>query len=83
MSKKVTFVLNEQLLLQAREAVEAGLFKSLTAFIETAIKDELDLLKKENYRQAMLKTSQDPLFLADIHEFETDFESVDFDFVDQ
>ena len=82
MARKATFVLNENLLDQARQAVDDGRFKSLNAFMETAVKDELDNLKKEKIRQAILEASQDPLFLADIEEVEKDFKFADFDEVE-
>ncbi|HMF31601.1 MAG TPA: hypothetical protein VKK79_09315, partial [Candidatus Lokiarchaeia archaeon] len=77
------FILDENLLMQAKEAVEAGLFKSLNTFIETAVKDELARIKKEQIRQAILEASQDPLFLADLQEIEKDFEAVDFEEVEK
>jgi Arc/MetJ-type ribon-helix-helix transcriptional regulator len=83
MARKATFVINDDLLLQAKEIVEAGKFKSLNAFIETAVKDELDRIKKEQIRHEIIEASQDPLFLADIQEIEKDFESADFEEVEK
>ena len=79
MGKKATFVLDETLLSSAKQAVEAGLFKSLNAFVETAVKDELDRLKKTKIRQEILDASQDPMFLADIEAVERDFKHADFE----
>jgi Arc/MetJ-type ribon-helix-helix transcriptional regulator len=79
MARKATFMLDENLLVQAKQAVEAGLFKSLNAFVEIAVKDELDRMKKDKIHQAILDASHDPLFLADIEEIEKDFKSVDFE----
>jgi Arc/MetJ-type ribon-helix-helix transcriptional regulator len=83
MARKATFVLDENLLAQAKQAVESGLFKSLNAFVEITVRDELDRMKKDKIRQAILDASQDPLFLADIKEVENGFKSVDFEVVEK
>lgn len=79
MGKKATFVLNEQIMAEAKEIIERGLFKSMNAFVETAIKDEIERIKKERIREAIIEASSDPLFLSDIEEVERDFEYADFD----
>lgn len=79
MGKKATFVLNEQAMAEAKEIIERGFFKSMNAFVETAIKDELEKIKKEEIREAIIEASNDPLFLSDIEEVERDFEYADFD----
>ena len=79
MGKKATFVLNETVIAQAKEIVEKGVFKSMNAFVESAIKDEIERIKKDNIRQAIILASKDPLFLSDIKEVEKDFEYADFD----
>ncbi len=79
MGKKATFVLDERIMEQAKEVVEKGLFKSMNAFVETALKDEIERIKKEQIRAAIISASKDPLFLADIREIEKDFECVDFE----
>ncbi len=57
-------VLDEQIMKQARNLVEEGLFKSMNAFVETAIKDELARIKKEKIKQAIIEASKTPLFLS-------------------
>lgn len=79
MGKKATFVLDETVIAQAKEIVEKGVFKSMNAFVESAIKDEIERIKKDNIRQAIILASKDPLFLSDIKEVEKDFEYADFD----
>ncbi|MEW6587121.1 MAG: hypothetical protein AB1442_16115 [Nitrospirota bacterium] len=79
MSKKATFVLDEQIMAQAREIVEKGLFKSMNAFVENAIKEELNRIKKERIKAAIIEAGSDPLFLSDISEIEEDFRSADFE----
>lgn len=79
MKKKATFVLDNQRMQKAKKLVDKGLFKSMNAFVETAIKDELDKIEKENIKAAIIKAGQDPLFLSDIKEIEKDFEYTDFE----
>lgn len=79
MGKKATFVLDETVIAQAKEIVEKGVFKSMNAFVESAIKDEIESIKKDNIRQAIIRASKDPLFLSDIKEVEKDFGYADFD----
>lgn len=79
MGKKATFVLNEELMAEAREIIEKGFFKSMNAFVESAMRDEIEKIKKEQIRKALVEASSDPLFLSDIEEIERDFEFADFD----
>jgi Arc/MetJ-type ribon-helix-helix transcriptional regulator len=79
MGKKATFLLDEQTIKLAKEYVEEGHFKSMNAFVKTAIKDELDAIKKEQIRKEIMQASNDPMFLADIAEIEKDFKDADFE----
>lgn len=79
MKKKTTFILDERIIEQAKEIIEKGAFKSMNAFVETAIKDELVSINKERIKDAIKDAANDPLFLADIREIEKDFEHIDFE----
>jgi len=79
MKKKTTFALDEGIIEQAKEIVGNGTFKSMNAFVETAIKDELVSINKERIKSAIEDAAEDSLFLADIREIEKDFEQVDFE----
>lgn len=79
MSKKATFVLDEHMVLEVKEVVGEGLFKSMNAFVEAAIRDELAKIKKERIRKAFMEASKDRLFLSDIEAIERDFEFADSD----
>lgn len=79
MGKKATFVLDEQVMAEAKEIVGKGLFKSMNVFVETAIKDEVEKIKREQIRAAIMAAAKDPLFLEDIKEIEKDFEYADFE----
>lgn len=79
-SKKATFVIREGLLDEAREIVRSGSFKSLNALVEEAISEIIGQVRREEYRQALVEASRDPLFLSDLEEVERDFERVDEEF---
>jgi len=76
MGIKATFVLDEKVFSQAKELVEEGLVKSMSNLVETALKNEIILLKTEKIRQEIIAASKDPLFLADVEEITSDFSSV-------
>jgi len=79
MGKKTTYVLDESTLDQVKEVVGRGRYKSMNAFVEAAIKDELEKIKKEELQEAILEAGRDPLFLADIGEVGDDFRYADFE----
>jgi Arc/MetJ-type ribon-helix-helix transcriptional regulator len=79
MGKKVTYVLDEEVVEQVREVVGKGSYKSINSFVENAIKDELERIKKEEIKKAITEAGNDPLFLADIKEIEEDFKYADFE----
>jgi len=76
---KATFILDEEIMEKGRALVKEKRFKSMNAFIEKAIRDELTALGKEEIKKALLEASKDPLFLADIKEVEKDFVHSDFE----
>jgi Arc/MetJ-type ribon-helix-helix transcriptional regulator len=79
MGKKATFMLDEQMMKLAKEYVEKGHFRSMNALVETAIKDELDAIRKDQIRKEIVQAGRDPMFLADIEEIEKDFQHSDFE----
>ena len=79
MSQKTTFVIKDEIIMQVKEAVKTGYSKSMSSFVENALKKEIEELKKEKIRKEIIEASKDPLFLADIMEIEEDFKFADFD----
>ena len=75
--KKATFVLEEQLIDEAKKATAGGHFKSLNAFVQEALADYLRKIRKGDLRKSWVEASQDPLFLSDIAEVERDFAKAD------
>jgi len=79
MGVKATFILDEEVVEKGRALVKEKRFKSMNAFVEKAIRDELSILGRQEIKKALLEASQDPLFLADIKEIEKDFAHSDFE----
>jgi len=79
MSPKTTFIIKEEIIMQVKEAVKDGYYKSMTSFVENALKNEVKYLRKEKIRKELQEASKDPLFLADIKEVENDFKYSDFE----
>jgi len=80
MPKKATFLINEVVLEEAKAIVERKRFKSLNSFVEKAIKDEIERIRREEIKKAILEASQDPKFLSDLRDVENDFEFADFEY---
>ena len=78
MGVKATFILDEEIMEKGRALVKEKRFKSMNAFIDKAIRDELASLDREEIKKALREASKDPLFLADIKEIEKDFAHSDF-----
>ncbi len=79
MGVKATFVLDDLVLQQAKECVKENRLKSLSAFVEKAIRDELEKLRKDKIRSAITKAAEDPLFMADLREIQQEFAHADFE----
>ncbi len=79
MRKKATFVINEAILEEAKGIVVTKRFKSLNSFIEKAIKEKVESIRKEEIKKAILEASRDPIFLSDLRDVEYDFEFADFE----
>lgn len=81
MGVKATFVLDDLVLQQAKECVKENRLKSLSAFVEKAIRDELEKMRKDAINSSIAKAAKDPLFMADIMEIQQDFAHADFEAV--
>ena len=77
MSVKATFAIDDGVLQDAREFVKTNNFKSLSAFVERSIREELTRMRQEKIRSALLSAGNDPLFMADVMEIQKAFEHAD------
>jgi hypothetical protein len=77
MSVKATFAIDDEVLQDAREYVKKNHLKSLSAFVERSIREELSRMRQEKIRSALLAAGNDPLFMADVMEVQQAFEHSD------
>ena len=77
MSVKATFVIDDGVLQDAREFVKKNHLKSLSAFVERSIREELARMRQEKIRSALLSAGNDQLFMADVMEIQQAFEHAD------
>jgi Arc/MetJ-type ribon-helix-helix transcriptional regulator len=77
MSIKATFVLDESVIQNAREYTKENRFKSLSAFVEQSIRNELERRRQEKITSALLAAGSDPLFMADVIDINDAFEHSD------
>ena len=73
MSVKATFAIDDGVLQDAREYVKKNHLKSLSAFVERSIREELSRMRQENIRSALLSAGNDRLFMADVMEIQQAF----------
>ena len=77
MSVKATFIIDDEVLQDAREYVKKNHLKSLSAFVERSIRVELTRIRQENIRSVLLSAGNDQLFMADVMEIQQAFEHAD------
>ncbi len=77
MSVKATFAIDDGVLQDAREYVKKNHLKSLSAFVERSIREELARMRQEKIRSVLLSAGNDPLFMADVIEIQQAFEHSD------
>ncbi|MBE0503660.1 MAG: hypothetical protein IBX46_05955 [Desulfuromonadales bacterium] len=79
MPSKATFIIDDHVLEDAREYVKTKHLKSLSAFVEWAMREELKRIRQEKIRAALLAAGNDPLFMVDVLEIQQAFEHADYD----
>lgn len=75
--KNVTFTLPVDLMEDVRGMVTKGYSKSINNLVRDALFIYIKDTKKQEVRQAMLRASNDPLFLADVDECSQKFRHAD------
>lgn len=78
-TRKTTFAIDETVLEDAKEIVQKADYRSLNAFVETAIIEMIKRHRKEEIKRQLSAASHDPLFLADIAEVQRDFQDADWE----
>ncbi len=76
-TRKATFNLDERLLEDLSEAVGQGAANSKNAFVDRALRRELNEVRRQTRKALWEEAARDPLFQRDIAEVEADFEEAD------
>lgn len=77
--RKATFALDPSVLVELDAAVAAGAAPSKNAFVERALRRELNEARREVRRRRWQAAAHDPVFLDDLSQVQADFESSDFE----
>ena len=77
MPVKATVIIDDEVMLQARELVHRRRVKSFNALVETALRDEINSIRAADIKAAIRDAAADPLFLADLEETSAAFRWVD------
>ena len=75
--KKATFLLTSRLLDEVKAIVKESSFRSINAFVEQALSELVQRVRREQRRRAFAEASGDPLFLADLKAVGGAFEAAD------
>jgi metal-responsive CopG/Arc/MetJ family transcriptional regulator len=76
-ARKATFSLQCEVLAALDEVVAQGAAPSKNAFVERAVRRELQAFKREQRSQLWQEALRDPLFLRDLEETEEAFRTAD------
>lgn len=68
MKRKVTYQIDEQLLQSVRNAVDEGAVRTMSEYVEQALRERLQLLRREEIRRRIESAAADPLFVEDVRE---------------
>ena len=77
MGKKVTYLLDDDVVFQVKQAAETYGFHSISSFVETALKEKISGLRQEHIRSQILQASSDPAYLKDVQEISDAFAVTD------
>jgi Arc/MetJ-type ribon-helix-helix transcriptional regulator len=68
MKSKVTYQIDAQLLDAMREAVDNGAARTMSEFVQEALRERLDRLKRDQIRRRIEAAARDPIFVEDVRE---------------
>ena len=68
MKRKVTYQIDERLLADVRNAVEAGATRTMSEFVQEALRERLDRLRRDEIRRRIESAAEDPMFIEDVRE---------------
>lgn len=68
MKRKVTYQIDDQLLQAVRTAVERGAAQNMSEFVQEALRERLNRLRREEIHRRIEAAAADPLFVQDVRE---------------
>ena len=68
MKSKVTYQIDAQLIDAVKGAVENGAARTMSEFVQEALRERLQRLKRDEIRRRIESAGRDPLFLEDVRE---------------
>lgn len=77
MKSKVTYQIDSQLLNTVRNAVGDGAARTMSEFVQEALRERLDRLKRDQIRRRIESAGRDPLFVEDVRETTQAYGSTD------
>jgi len=77
MKSKVTYQIDDQILTSVRHAVEEGAARSMSEFVQEALKERLSELRRDEIRRCIESAAADPLFMEDVRETTQAYEPAD------
>ena len=75
MKRKVTYQIDERIVARVREAVDTGSADSISEFVQSALAERLDELRRREIRRSIQEATHDPLFVEDVRETFTAFDA--------
>lgn len=68
MKSKVTYQIDDQLLDAVKGAVKNGAARTMSEFVQEALRERLQRLKRDEIRRRIESAARDPLFVEDVRE---------------
>jgi Arc/MetJ-type ribon-helix-helix transcriptional regulator len=68
MKSKVTYQIEDQLIDAVKGAVENGAARTMSEFVQEALRERLQRLKRDEIRRRIESAARDPLFVEDVRE---------------
>ena len=73
MGKKVTYLLDDKVVLEVKQAAAQYGYASISGFVETALKEKISRLNQEHIRSQIQEAGADPAYLQDVQEISDAF----------
>ena len=75
MKRKVTYQIDERIIARVREAVDTGAADSMSEFVQDALAERLEELRRREICRSIQEAARDPLFVEDVRETSAAFDA--------